>query len=91
MGPYYSCMPTTMDLRKIGSHIQPPRSAYKYAWFACIASHHTLAVDPVQLQLQRKERETNMASSKRLLVFALLLAAVFLVASAANEQTREFD
>ncbi|CAD6250509.1 unnamed protein product [Miscanthus lutarioriparius] len=29
-----------------------------------------------------------MASSKRLLVFALLLAAVFLVASAANEQTQ---
>ena len=52
-------MPTTMDLRKIGSHIQPPRSAYKYASFACIASHHTLAVDPVQLQLQRKERDKH--------------------------------
>jgi len=67
----------------------PP--AYKYAWSARIAFHHTLGPELIHhysLQLQI-ERSKTMASSKALLVLALLLAAAFLVASANNEHTRE--
>lgn len=57
-------------------------------YFACISSHSIAVISSTQLQ--RARRHKNMAS-KRLLVLALLLAAVFLAVSGAanDDQARE--